>query len=83
VVCDDAIFIASCINHAYAHEILWPIIQKKHMLGTTILEFQGYIGLIDGTLIKIHKPWNNHEHNISFNGCKKIFLMNNTMVVDH
>jgi hypothetical protein len=34
------------------------------MLGTTIPKFQGYIGLIDGTLIKTRKPWNNPKHKI-------------------
>ncbi len=53
------------------------------MLGTTIPKFQGCIRLIDGMLIKIHKPWNDPEHKIWFNGCKKINLMDNTMVVDH
>jgi hypothetical protein len=28
------------------------------MLGTNLAEFQGCIRLINGTLIKIHKPWN-------------------------
>ncbi len=52
------------------------------MLGSTILEFQGCIVLIDGTFIKIHKPSNNDTHKTQFNGHKKIYSMNNT-IVDH
>jgi hypothetical protein len=47
------------------------------------LEFQGCIGLINGTFIKIHKPWNDGAHKVWFNGRKKIYSMNNTVVVDH
>jgi len=53
------------------------------VLGTTIPKFHGCIKLIDGTLIKIQKPWNDREHKIWFNGRKKIYLMDNIMVVDH
>jgi hypothetical protein len=31
---------------------------------TNLLEFQGCIGLIDGTLIKIRKPWNDGAHKV-------------------
>jgi hypothetical protein len=33
--------------------------------------------LIDGTLIKIHKPWNNVTYKTWFNEHKKIYSMNN------
>jgi hypothetical protein len=55
--------------------------QKKLVLGTTIQKFQGCIGLRNHqnpqTLEQcyIYKTW--------FNGCKKIYSMNNAMVVDH
>jgi hypothetical protein len=48
-----------------------------------LLEFQGYIGLIDGTLIKIRKPWNDGAHKVWFNGHKKIYSMNNSVVLNH
>ncbi len=46
-----------------------------------ILKFQGCIKFIDGTLIEICK--NNLDHRSWFNGCKKMYCMNNTMVLDH
>jgi hypothetical protein len=36
-----------------------------------------------GTLIKIHKLWNNVFHKSWFNECNKMYCMNNTMVLDH
>jgi hypothetical protein len=50
------VFIASCIEEAIGGEIQWFIIEEWATLGTHILEFQGYIHLFDGILIKIHKP---------------------------
>jgi hypothetical protein len=32
-LCDDAIFIASCINHALEDEIQWPTLKEKVTLG--------------------------------------------------
>ncbi len=80
---DDGIFIASCINFAIFHEIWWPIIVKCRVLAMQLPQFQGCIGFIDGIFIKIHKPWNNPTHRSWFNGQKKMYCMNNTMVVDH
>jgi hypothetical protein len=56
VVCDDAIFIAYCINDAIGNEIQWPITQEQVVFGTNLAKFQGFIGFIDGTFIKIRKP---------------------------
>jgi hypothetical protein len=78
-----------CNFHCILHQLCicsWELMVHstwKHMLNTTIPKFQSYIGLIDGTLIKIRKPWNNPKHKIWFNGCMKIYSMNNTMVIDH
>jgi hypothetical protein len=33
-----------------------------NVLCATIPKFQGYIGFIDGMLIKIHKPYNDATH---------------------
>jgi len=82
-VCDDAIFIASCIDDVIGNEIWWPTTHEQVVLGTNLAKFQCYIGFIDGTFIKIHKPWNDGAHKFWFNGQKKIYSMNNTMVVDH
>jgi hypothetical protein len=47
-LCDDAIFIASCINHA---------LEERVTLGAHLQEIPRCIGFIDGTLIEICKPW--------------------------
>ncbi len=39
--------------------------------------------LIIGILIDIRKPWNNPIYRSWFNGWKKMYCMNNTMVIDH
>jgi hypothetical protein len=80
---DDGMFIASCINFAIVHEILWPIVEEQQVLGTQLLQFQGCIGFINGTFIKIHRPWNNPAHQSWFNGQKKIYCLNNTVVLNH
>jgi hypothetical protein len=38
-ICDDAIFITSCINDVIGNEIQWPTLQEILVLGTTIHEF--------------------------------------------
>ncbi len=52
-------------------------------MGMQIPKFQGCIGLINGSLIKIQKPWNNAAHGLWFNGQKKMCFMNSMVVVDH
>jgi len=56
-LCDDAIFIASCINYALEDEIQWPTPKERLSLGVHLRKILGCIGFIDGTLIEIHKPW--------------------------
>ena len=41
------------------------------------------IGIVDGTFVKIRKPWNNLEHSKWFNGHKNMCCMHNTIVVSH
>lgn len=36
VVCDDAIFVALCVNEAIAHEIKWPTIEERRALAAHI-----------------------------------------------
>jgi hypothetical protein len=55
-LCDDAIFIASCINHALEDEIRWSTPEDRLSLGVHLREILGCIGFIDGTLIEIRKP---------------------------
>ena len=45
--------------------------------------FPRCIGIIDGTLVKIRKPWKNPDHGKWFNGRKKMYFMNNVVIVDH
>lgn len=52
-------------------------------LGIHIPKFQGYIKFINGTSIKIHKPYNNETERLWFNKHNNMYCMNNTMVVDH
>jgi hypothetical protein len=53
-LCDDALFIASCINHAFEDEIQWTTLEEKVTLGTHLQKLLGCIGFIDGTLIKMN-----------------------------
>jgi hypothetical protein len=62
-LCDDAIFIASCISHATEDEIQWPTLKEILSLGAHLQKIiSRCIGFIDGTLIEIHKPWQNEAH---------------------
>jgi len=82
-VCDDSIFVSSCINVALADEIRWPDPRERLVSGQRNLRFRGCIGLIDGTLIKIRRPHSDPLHGRWFNGRKKMYCVNNTVVVDH
>jgi hypothetical protein len=82
-LCDDAIFITPCINHALGDEIQWPTPEERLSLGVHLREILGNIGFIDGTLIEIRKPWYNETHGTWFNGQKKMYAMNNIVILDH
>jgi len=81
--CDDALFVASCINEALQDQLCWPNEHDRRMLGSRIPELPGCIGFIDETLVEICRPHNNPQHGRWFNGRKKIYSLNNTVVVDH
>lgn len=49
VVCEDTIFVASCVNEVIANEIRWPSTQERRALADHILQLQGCIGFVDGT----------------------------------
>ncbi len=55
-LCDDAIFITSCINHAFEDEIRWSTLEERLTLGVHLQEIPRCIRFIDGTLIEICKP---------------------------
>ena len=82
-VCDDAIFITSCVCEAISDEIRWPNPQERKRLERILRHFPGCIGFIDGTLVEIQRPWHNPNHAKWFNGRKKMYCMNNIVVVDH
>ncbi len=77
------IFIASCTNHALADEIHWPSSFERVALGNQLRELPWCLGFIDETLVEIQKPWKDPKHQTWFNGHKKMYAMNNTMILDH
>ena len=80
---DDGVFVGSCINAAIGNEIRWPTVAERPIAGTRIDEFPGCIGYIDGTLVKIRRPFQDPGHSRWFNGRKKMYSVNNTVIVDH
>jgi hypothetical protein len=54
-LCDDILFIASCIDHALLDEIQWSTLKERVKLRTHLQELTRCIRLIDGTLIEICK----------------------------
>jgi hypothetical protein len=82
-VCDDIIFVCTAINRVMVDEIKWPNAARRAELGQRLPEFPGCIGLIDGTLCQISRPHDDPDHSRWFNGRKKMYAMNNTVVVDH
>jgi hypothetical protein len=82
-VSDDAFFVCSVINSVLANEITWPNADTRAVLANRVPEFRGCIGFIDGTLCKIRRPYRNPDHARWFNGRKKMYSMNSTVIVDH
>lgn len=82
---DDVIFICSCINVACADEIKWPDAARRLELGARIPQFKGCIGFIDGTLVRIRRPFSVDRdlQRAYYNGRKRMHCMNNTVVIDH
>ena len=79
----DQVFIASCVSWALRDEIRWPNVMVRQALASMVPGFSGCIGIIDGTLVKIRRPWKNPDHGKWFNGRKKMYCMNNVVIVDH
>ena len=80
---NNNVFVGSCINAAIGDKIRWPTVAERRISGTRLDEFLGSIGYIDGTLVKIRRPFQDPEHNRWFHGCKKMYSVNNTVIVDH
>lgn len=68
---------------AILDEIKWPTPDQRRELSTRITQFLGCIGMIDGTLVKIRRPFVDTQHARWFNDRKKMYVMNNTIMVDH
>lgn len=80
---DDCLFVSSCLNAAIADEIRWPTESERRLSGTRLASFPGCIGYIDGTLVEIRRPHRDALHSKWFNGRKKMYCVNNTVIVDH
>ena len=73
-VSDGTILIASCMNEALCDEIEWPSEEERVELGQRFDEFPGCIGLFDGTLVKVRRPWKDKKHGRFFKGRKKCIV---------
>jgi hypothetical protein len=71
-ICDDALFILSCINEAIVDDIQWSILEERVTLTRRIWNLLGCIRFIDITLVEIFKLWNNVMHWTWLNVRKKI-----------
>lgn len=82
-VSDDSIFVASCVNEALELEIRWPGVPERVELGRVIPQLPGCIGFVDGTLCRVRRPFENQMHSKWFQGRKKMYCLNSTVLVDH
>ena len=83
--CDDALFVASCINTALAHEIRWPSAEERRRLAART-DVKGCLGFIDGTLVEIRRPSSKRlsdRHQMWYNGHMSMYCVSNTVIVDH
>ena len=72
-----------CINEALHDEIKWPSVDERVEAASHVHAFSGCIGIIDGTLVIIRRPWRDENHDRYFNARKKLYYINNLDVVDH
>ena len=79
----DQVFIASCVSWPLRDEIRWLDVMERLTLASMVPGFPGCIGIIDGMLVKIRRSWKNPDHGKWFNGPKKMYCMNNVVIVDH
>lgn len=69
---DDEIFVANFVNQAIVDEIRWPTPQERRILGRHIPRVPGCIGFMDGTLVRIRRPYENANHSKWFQGKKNV-----------
>lgn len=79
----DQVYVASCICWALRDEIKWPDVKERQILASMVPALPGCIGIIDGTLVEVRKPWENPDHKKWFNRRKKMYSLNNVVIVDH
>lgn len=66
-LCENVIFIKSCINETLINEICWLTPKESFALCTQLQEFLIWcIRFIDGTLVEIQSFYNNETHKIWF-----------------
>lgn len=76
-------FIASCIDCGIEGEMNWSDANEWCRLGKMNSYFPGCIGSIVDMLVAIRQPWYSPRHCKWFNGHKKMYCMNYTVVVSH
>ncbi len=82
-ICDDMVFIASCINEVVGDEVQWLSQKEQVIFVQHMFKFVCCIERINGILIKIHRPQNNLIHQSWFDEHKKMYYMNNIVAIDH
>jgi hypothetical protein len=81
--CDDVVFIASKHEpHIYKWNSMVHI-ERWGYLKYICKKLPRCIRFIDGTLIKIHNPYWNEAYHTWFKGWKKIYAMNNIIILNH
>ncbi len=73
----------STMKRTLMDEICWSSSFEKVTLGGQLHELPRCLGFIDMMLIEIWKLWKDLKHQTWFNGCKKIYTINNNVVLDH
>lgn len=81
-VCDDAIIVVSCVCKRIEVKIQQLDAEKMQMTSQTLLQFLGCIDFINETLEQIQRLQDNPNHAKWFNKSKKMYSINNTMIID-
>lgn len=83
-VCENVIFITSCIDETLVNEIHWLTFKERIALCTQLQEFLvRWIRFIDGTLVEVQIFIYNEVHKTWFDDWKNTYAMNNTIIMDH